>query len=53
MKEKVYFESEFILHTLTQAYLKELFDLELVASEIQLHGLRLDNLAFTMRPVHL
>lgn len=46
MKEKVSFESEFILHTLTQAYLKELFDLELVASEIQLHGLRLDNLAF-------
>lgn len=40
------FESEFILHTLTQDFLDELFGLEFVASEIQLNDLRLDNLAF-------
>ena len=40
------FESEFILHTLTQKHLKELFDLKLVASEKQLNKLRVDNLAF-------
>ena len=46
MKRKIPFESEFILHTLTQEHLKELFDLELRASEIQLNRLRLDNFAF-------
>lgn len=45
MSNKIPFESEFALHTLTQKYLKELFDLELVASEKQLNKLRLDNLA--------
>ena len=46
MSNKIPFESEFILHTLTQKHLKELFDLELVASEKQLNKLRVDNLAF-------
>lgn len=46
MTRQIDFESEFILHTLTQSHLKELFNLELVASEIQLNDLRLDNLAF-------
>ena len=46
MCKRIPFESEFILHTLTQSCLKELFGLELVASEIQLNDLRLDNLAF-------
>ena len=45
MSNKIPFESEFALHTLTQKHLKELFDLELVASEKQLNKLRLDNLA--------
>ena len=45
MSNKIPFESEFALHTLTQKYLKELFDLELVASEKQLNKLRMDNLA--------
>ena len=45
MSNKIPFESEFALHTLTQKYLKELFDLELVASEKQLNKLRVDNLA--------
>ena len=49
MQEEIPFESEFILHTLTQSYLKELFDLEFVASEIQLNDLRLDNLAFDLK----
>lgn len=43
---KIPFESEYILHKLTQKHLKELFGLEFVASEIQLNKLRLDNLAF-------
>lgn len=46
MSNKIPFENEFILHTLTQKHLKELFDLELVASEKQLNKLRVDNLAF-------
>lgn len=46
MSKKIPFESEFILHRLTQKRLKELFDLKCVASEIQLDNLRLDNLAF-------
>lgn len=46
MKKEIRFESEYILHRLTQKHLKELFDLEFVASEIQLNGLRLDTLAF-------
>ena len=46
MAKKIPFENELILHLLTQKHLKELFDLECVASEIQLHKLRLDNLAF-------
>ncbi len=46
MTNEISFESEFILHTLTQEHLKELFNLELRASEIQLNRLRLDNFAF-------
>jgi len=46
MAKKITFENEFILHQLTQKHLKELFDLELVASEKQLNKLRIDNLAF-------
>lgn len=46
MAKKISFENELILHQLTQKHLKELFDIEYVASEIQLHKLRLDNLAF-------
>ena len=46
MSKIIPFESEFILHRLTQKRLKELFDIECVASEIQLDNLRLDNLAF-------
>jgi predicted transport protein len=46
MTEKIPFDSEYQLHTLTQKHLKELFDLEFVASEIQKDGSRMDNLAF-------
>lgn len=46
MAEKIPFENEYVLHRLTEKHLNELFDLELVASEIQLDRLRLDNLAF-------
>ena len=46
MSNIIPFESEFALHTLTQKHLKELFDLECIASEKQLNKLRLDNLAF-------
>ena len=46
MKRKMPFESEFILHKLTEKHLKELFGLDCVASEIQLNRLRLDNFAF-------
>ena len=46
MTQEIQFESEYILHTITQKHLKELFDLEFVASEIQLNNHRLDNLAF-------
>lgn len=46
MTEKIPFDSEYQLHNLTQNHLKELFDLELVASEIQKDDLRFDNLAF-------
>ena len=46
MKTEIPFKSEFILHTLTQDFLDELFSLEFVASEIQLNDLRLDTLAF-------
>ena len=46
MKKEIRFECEYILHILTQKHLKELFDLEFVASEIQLNRLRLDTLAF-------
>ena len=46
MTRKISFESEFILHKLTENHLKELFGLECVSSEIQLNRLRLDNLAF-------
>lgn len=53
MSNKIPFESEFALHTLTQKYLKELFDLELVASEKQLNKLRLDNLALDKKIVPL
>ena len=45
MKKKK-FDSEYTLHKLTERNLKNLFDLEFVASEIQLNKLRLDNLAF-------
>ena len=40
------FDSEYILHKLTERNLKNLFDLEFVASEIQLNKLRIDTLAF-------
>ena len=46
MTRKISFESEFILHKLTENHLKELFGLECVSSEIQLNRLRLDNFAF-------
>ena len=46
MAKRIPFENELILHLLTQKRLKKLFDLKFVASEIQLHKLRLDNLAF-------
>ena len=46
MAQEIPFESEYELHTLTLKYLNELFGLEIVASEIQLNGLRLDNLTF-------
>lgn len=49
MTQKIPFESEYVLHKLTQDNLKELFDLELVASEIKLHDSRLDNLAFNKK----
>lgn len=45
MSNIIPFESEFALHTLTQKHLKELFDLECIASEIQINKLRLVNLA--------
>ena len=46
MRKKIPFDSEYQLHNLTQNHLKELFDLKLVASEIQKDDLRFDNLAF-------
>ena len=46
MSEKITFESEYALHKLTEKHLKELFDLKLVASEIQKDDLRFDSLAF-------
>lgn len=46
MTQKIEFDSEYILHKLTEANLKKLFDLEFVASEIKTNSLRLDNLAF-------
>ncbi len=46
MRKRVAFKNELILHLFTQRHLKELFDLECVASEIQIDRLRLDNLAF-------
>ena len=46
MIQEIPFESEYELHTLTQKHLNELFGLQMVASEIQLNGLRLDNIAF-------
>ena len=46
MSKKIKFDSEYKLHKLTEDNLKNLFDLELVASEIQHNNLRLDNLAF-------
>ncbi|MEE0935315.1 MAG: hypothetical protein U0L42_06540 [Methanobrevibacter sp.] len=46
MSQKIPFEREYYLHEFTQKHLKELFDLELVASEKQSDSLRLDNLAF-------
>ena len=46
MSNEIPFESEYVLHKLTQKNLEELFGLEFVASEIQLNDLRLDNLAF-------
>lgn len=46
MAKKIPFKKEYYLHSITQKNLKELFGLEFVASEIQLHDLRFDNLAF-------
>ena len=40
------FYSEYILHKLTEKNLKKFFDLEFVASEIQLNNLRIDTLSF-------
>ena len=49
MRKRIPFENELILHMFTQRHLKELFDLECVASEIQIDKLRLDNLAFDVK----
>ena len=46
MTQKIPFETEYILHQLTQKHLKELFGLNLAASEKQLYNKRVDNLAF-------
>ena len=46
MAKEIRFENEFILHRFTQKHLKDLFDLEYIASEIQHKKLRFDNLAF-------
>ena len=46
MMKKFPFKKEYYLHNITQKNLKELFDLEFVASEIQLNDFRFDNLAF-------
>lgn len=46
MIKKIPFKKEYYLHNITQKNLKELFDLEFVASEIQLNDFRFDNLAF-------
>lgn len=46
MNRQISFESEYMLHHITQKRLEELFDLELVSSENQLHQLRPDNLAY-------
>ena len=46
MVRKIPFKKEYYLHNVTQKNLKELFDLEFVASEIQFNDLRFDNLAF-------
>lgn len=46
MSKKIEFDSEYKLHKLTEKNLKNLFDLEFVASEMQHDNLRLDNLAF-------
>ena len=46
MVRKIPFKKEYYLHNVTQKNLKELFELEFVASEIQLNDLRFDNLAF-------
>ena len=46
MVRKIPFKKEYYIHNVTQKNLKELFDLEFVASEIQLNDLRFDNLAF-------
>ena len=46
MSHKIPFKNEYILHRFTQKHLEELFGLKLLASEKQLNGLRVDNLAF-------
>ena len=46
MAKVIKFKREYFLHRFTQNHLKELFDLEFVASEIQRKKLRFDNLAF-------
>lgn len=46
MNRQISFESEYILHHITQNRLEELFGLKLVASEKQLYQLRPDNIAF-------
>ena len=48
MCEKIKFDSEYILHKLTEKYIKEkeLFGLKYVGSEIQYDKLRIDTLAF-------
>ena len=49
MTNEIPFEREHDLHILTQIHLKELFDLEFVASEMQHHDFRPDNLAFDLK----
>ena len=46
MAKVIKFKREYFLHMFTQKHLKELFNLEFIASEIQHKKLRFDTLAF-------